>query len=101
MPETDLHSTCADILTDFTRLDSDASARSLIAWKPAICDIYRAYSAFPREEFQTHLDIFYGQAVEMLGMDNIDLELRRSLEQFLRRVGSDVIFTKANGKQRT
>lgn len=72
----------------------------MLAWKPVVCDIYRAYSAFPREEFQSHLDVFYVQAVEILGMDNIDSELRRSLELFFKRVGTDIIFTKANGKQR-
>lgn len=72
----------------------------MIAWRPVICDIYRAYSLFPKEEFQTHLDVFYVQAVEILGMDNVDGDLRRCLEIFFKRVGQDIIFSKANGKQK-
>lgn len=47
-----------------------------------------------------HLDVFYHQAVEILGMDQVDGDLRRCLETFFRRVGQDVVFSKTNGKRR-
>lgn len=91
--------TCESLLKDFTRLD-ESNSRNVAAWKPVICDIYRAYNSFPREEFVLHLDIFYVQAVEILGMDNVDVELRRCLEAFYKRIGDLVIFSKTNGKQK-
>lgn len=88
------------MLTEFTRLDADSNSRNVAAWRPVICDVYRAYSAFPREEFLSYLDIFYVQAVEVLGMDNVDGDLRRCLELFFKRIGEEVVFSRANGKQK-
>lgn len=93
-------SACEDILGEYIRLDSDANSRTVTAWKPVICDIYSAYSSFSKPEFVLHLDIFYTQAVEVLGMDQVEGELRRCLESFFRRVGEDVIFSKTNGKRK-
>ena len=87
-------------MKEFTRLDADSSARNMAAWRPVVCDIYRAYSTFPREEFVLHLDVFYLQAVEIIGMETMDSDLRRCLEMFFRRVGDVVVFSKTNGKQK-
>ena len=92
--------TCEELLVEFTRLDTDANSRNITAWKPVVSDIYRAYAAFPREEFLLHLDIFYTQAVEIIGMDHVDTDLRRCLELFFRRVGELVVFSKTNGKRK-
>lgn len=94
-----LDSTCEELLVEFTRLD-EANARNVTAWRPVICDIFRAYTSFGREEFLLHLDIFYVQATEVLGMANVDGELRKCLEMLFKRAGELVIFSKANGKQK-
>ncbi|CCG80699.1 putative Guanyl-nucleotide exchange factor [Taphrina deformans PYCC 5710] len=91
--------TCEDLLVEFTRLD-EANARNVSAWRPVICDIFRAYTSFGREEFLLHLDIFYVQATEILRMENVDGELRKCLEMLFKRAGELVIFSKTKGKQK-
>ncbi|ORY77664.1 hypothetical protein BCR37DRAFT_382549 [Protomyces lactucae-debilis] len=82
------------LLGDFARLDLDAHARNVNAWRPLICDLFRGYQSLPSGLFRRHLDIFYNYATEIIGGLPLEGDLQACMEAFLKRVGEDVLFVK-------
>jgi brefeldin A-inhibited guanine nucleotide-exchange protein len=57
-----------------------------MAWRPVVVDVMEAYTNFPGPDFERHINTFYPLAVELLSRD-VGIEVRLSLQSFLRRVG--------------
>ena len=91
-----MSSTCEELLGDYTRLDPDAQARNILAWRPVVYDIYQAYTSYESVEFIFNLKTFYVCAADILAMDSLDSTIRKVLEAFFRRAGEEVLL-RSNG----
>lgn len=101
---------CDEVLGDFTKLDPDGQHRTVVAWRPVVCDLYRnAATVWSVDAFKRWLEVFYHHAVDILQSEAIAsatgaggsvdaavaADLRRCLALFFKRVGDDVIALKA------
>ncbi|BFZ56412.1 guanine nucleotide exchange protein for ADP-robosylation factor [Savitreella phatthalungensis] len=119
---------CNAILTDFAHLDPDSQSRNLAAWRPVVAALFREVAlSWPTDALTTHLALFYDHAVEILSLEGVafglgsgsgpastkpasdqnpeiaqedpsNLDLRRCLAAFFKRVRRDFLFpSKTNG----
>ncbi|MCJ1309545.1 guanine nucleotide exchange protein for ADP-robosylation factor [Agyrium rufum] len=77
---------CADIIRSYTLLDPDSQQRNIFAWRPVVVDVMEAYTNFPSQDFETHIETFYPLSVDLLGRE-LGSEVRIALQGLLRRIG--------------
>ncbi|KAF2683962.1 hypothetical protein K458DRAFT_303679 [Lentithecium fluviatile CBS 122367] len=83
--ETALIPLCEDIIASYIDLDDETQQRNIVTWRPVVVTVLNNYLAFPKGEFEKHVDVFAPLVVGLLGTE-LEGGVQRAVQGVVARI---------------
>jgi brefeldin A-inhibited guanine nucleotide-exchange protein len=76
---------CEDIIASYIDLDEETQQRNIVTWRPVVVTVLNNYLAFPKGEFEKHVDVFAPLVLGLLGTE-LEGGVQRAVQGVVARI---------------